>query len=317
MIYILTMPEVNLNGVDLNLLPPLEALLRLRHVTQAAGDVGLSQPAMSRALARLRALLEDPLLVKGRSAFVLTPRALALAPVVAAALSQTKTIFQPADFDPATAARSIRMATTDTYTVLLSPQIVARLSREAPSITLEMAPITRQLQQQLEDGAVDFALALAKTPLPARARSMPLASDRLVVVMSRTHPMARRPWTMADYGRFKHATVTIFGDGRSEMDSLLAEAGISRTIGFTSPHFTAALSAVAASQMVTTISEAFARSLAKHFDLVIRPAPFAASELPVILVWSHVRDHDPLHLWFRRIVKDTCVAVFESPFARP
>jgi DNA-binding transcriptional LysR family regulator len=175
-----------------------------------------------------------------------------------------------------------------------------------------MAPISGRLPQQLENGAVDFALALATTPLPARARSMPLARDRLAVVLSRSHPMARRPWTMADYGRFKHATVTIFGDRLSEMDRLLAEAGISRTIGFTSPHFAAALSAVAASDMVTTISEAFARSLATHFGLVFKPAPFAASELPLVLVWSHVHDHDPLHAWFRHMVQETCAAIFAA-----
>jgi len=300
------MRKVNLNSIDLNLLPPLDALLRLRHVTHAAAEVGLSQPAMSRALGRLRAVLDDPLLVKGGAGFVLTPRAQALAPVVAATLAQTKTVFQTTEFDPAKAVRSIRMAATDTYTVLLGPRIVARLRQEAPSVTLQMLPISRHLPQQLEDGSADFVLALASTPLPAGARSMPLASDRLAVVLSRSHPMARRAWTMTDYGRYKHATVSILGDGHSEMDSLLADAGIAREIGFSSPHFTATLAAVAASDMVTTISEAFARSLSTHFDLVIKPAPFRAVELPIVLVWSHVRDHDPIHVWFRRIIKEAC-----------
>jgi len=312
MFYILIMHQVNLNSIDLNLLPPLDALLRLRHVTHAAAEVGLSQPAMSRALGRLRAALDDPLLVKGQSGFVLTPRALALAPLVAAALAQTKAVFQPIEFDPTKAVRSIRMAATDTYAVLLGPPIIARLSQEAPSITLQMIPVSRLLPQQLEDGSADFAVALATTPLRAGARSMPLAGDRLAVVLSRRHPMAQRDWTMTDYGRYKHATVSIFGDGQSEMDSLLADAGITRTIGFRSPHFTAALAVVAASNMVTTISEAFARSLSAHFDLVIKPAPFAAAELPIVLVWSQVRDHDPLHIWFRRIVSETCAVVFGS-----
>src|SRR5262249_26170241 len=88
------------------------------------------------------------------------------------------------------------------------------------------------------------------------------------------------------------------------MDMILAEAGITRRIGFTSPHFTAALATVAATDMVTTISESFARHMAPLFDLVIKPVPFAASTLAVVLGRSPVREHDPLHIWFRGIVKD-------------
>jgi DNA-binding transcriptional LysR family regulator len=304
MVYIRVMHGVNLNGIDLNLLPPLEALLRLRHVTRAASEVGLSQPAMSRALARLRAVLGDPLLVRGQSGFVLSPRAQMLLPAVVAALAQLKGVFQEPSFDPTAEKRIIRIAATDTQTILLVPAIVARLAREAPSVTLQMVPYASDLFARMEDGSVDFAFALASTPLPSGARSMPLAADRLVVVMRRGHPAAKRRWTLADYGRYGHATVAIFGDRQSEMDTILADAGITRRIAFTSPHFTAALATVAATDMVTTISESFARRLAPLFRLAIRPAPFPASALPITLVWSQVREHDPLLAWLRRIIKD-------------
>ncbi len=304
MVYMLLMRELNLNGIDLNLLPPLEALLRLRHVTRAAEEVGLSQPAMSRALGRLRALLGDPLLVKGASGLVPTPRALALVPLVSAALSHTRSVFQQADFDPSAAKQIIRIAAADSQAILLAPAISAVLAREAPSVTLQIVPISADLVQRMEAGTVDFGFALATTPLPVGARSMPIETDRLVVVMRRGHPAARRPWRLADYARYDNATVSILGDRQSDMDAILAEAGLTRRIGFTSPHFTAALAMVAATDMVTTISEKFARRLASTFDVVMKPAPFAASALPVVLVWSHLRDHDPLHTWLRQKIKD-------------
>jgi DNA-binding transcriptional LysR family regulator len=104
-----------------------------------------------------------------------------------------------------------------------------------------MVPYTPDLALRLEDGSIDFAFALASTPLPAGAQSMPIAVDRLAVVMRRGHPAAKRRWTMRDYGSFGHATIAILGDQQSEMDAVLAKAGTSRKIVFTSPHFMAAL----------------------------------------------------------------------------
>lgn len=307
------MRELNLNGIDLNLLPPLEALLRLRHVTRAAEDVGLSQPAMSRALGRLRALIGDPLLVKGASGLVPTPRALALVPLVSAALSHTRSVFQQTDFDPSAAKQIVRIAAADSQAILLAPALAAVLAREAPSVTLQIVPISADLVQRMESGSVDFGFALATTPLPVGARSLPLETDRLAVVMRRGHPAARRVWRLEDYARYDNATVSILGDRHSEMDAILAEAGLTRRIGFTSPHFTAALAMVAATDMVTTISEKFARRLASTFDVVMKPAPFAASALPVVLVWSHLRDHDPLHMWLRGRIKDLAAETGGSP----
>ncbi|HEY5309071.1 MAG TPA: LysR family transcriptional regulator, partial [Casimicrobiaceae bacterium] len=130
------MHEVNLSGLDLNLLPALEALLRRKNVTHAASDIGLSQPAMSRALSRLRALLDDPLLVRGHNGLVLTPKAQTLVPRLATAIGELKGLFTDQTFDPATEHRTIRIAASDTQTVLLAPPLMARLARDAPGIDL-------------------------------------------------------------------------------------------------------------------------------------------------------------------------------------
>jgi DNA-binding transcriptional LysR family regulator len=310
MVHIRIMREVNLAGLDLNLLPPLEALLRRRNVTRAAADVGLSQPAMSRALSRLRALVGDQLLVRGRGGLVLTPRAQQLAPQVSRTLGELKGLFQPPSFDPAEAHRTIRIAAADTQTVLLVPGIARRLSREAPGIELRMEPYGPDLIARMEQGTLDLAFALATTPLPAGTMSEPIADDRLALVMRRGHPAAGRAWTIADYGRFDHVSVALLGDGRSEIDTLLAAAGVTRRIALVTPHFTAALATVAATDMITTISETFARRFARTFALALREPPFAEAALRTTLVWSQVRAADPVLVWFRQLVRDVAAKVY-------
>ena len=298
------MREVNIAGLDLNLVPALEALLRRRNVTRAAEDVGLSQPAMSRALARLRDLQGDPLLVRAGAGYVLTPRAQALQPQVALAAAQLRALFQPADFDPATQSRILRLAATDTHTVMILPGVMARLAREAPGVDLRVETYRPDFWQRLTTGPLDFAFALSTTPLPAGVSSEIVAEDRIALVMRRGHPAADRDWTLADYADWPHVGVALSGDGLSDIDTLLAAQGVSRRIALVTPHFTAALAAVAAGDMVTTISAAFARRFAPAMDLVLKPPPFADAGLSITLVCSHVRATDPFLHWFRGLVRE-------------
>ena len=303
------MRELNISGVDLNLLPPLAALLRRRNVTHAASDAGMSQPAMSRALARLRALLDDPLLVRGVAGYVLTPRAAALQPRLEAMLTGLRDMLTSQSFDPATARRTIRLAAADSHTVVLLPAVMARLARVAPGIDVRAEPYSADLQARIESGALDMAFATATTPLPPGSLSMPLADDRLVLVMRRGHPAADQDWRIADYARWQHVAVALLGDGQSEIDAQLAAAGVRRRIALVTPHFTAALAAVAATDMVTTIGESFARRFAVPLGLVLKPPPFAATDLRITLVWSSLRSSDALLAWFRDLLADVAAAI--------
>jgi DNA-binding transcriptional LysR family regulator len=298
------MHEVNLSGLDLNLLPPLDALLRRRNVTRAARDVGLSQPAMSRALARLRAVLGDPLLVRAGGELTLTPLAASLAPRLGAALDDVKSLFDPPTFDPFAAKRVIRIAAADTHTILLAPAIMARLAREAPGIDLRMEPYGANVPGQIETGALDLAFAVASVPLPPGAMSEKIARDRLALVMRRGHPRARRAWTIHDYADVDHVAIALIGDGQSELDATLAAAGVRRRIALVTPHFTAALATVAATDMVTTISRAFAQRFAPTFDLVLREPPLGDTQIEMTLVWSHLRAGDQVLAWLRGLIRD-------------
>lgn len=298
------MREVNLSGVDLNLLPPLAALLRTRNVTHAAAAAGMSQPAMSRALARLRALLDDPLLVRGRAGYVLTPRAAALAPLLAATLGGMQQLLRPQPFDPAVENRTIRLACADTHAILLIPAVMARLAAAAPGIDLRIEPYGPDIAARIERGDLDLAFATATTPLPPGALSAPLLADTLALVMRRGHPAAARDWTIADYGDWGHAGVALLGDGQSELDALLAAAGVRRRIAVVTPNFTSALAMVASTDLVTTISAAFAARFADSFDLVLKPPPLDDVAISITMVWSHVRDGDPVLRWFRGVLAE-------------
>jgi DNA-binding transcriptional LysR family regulator len=299
------MREVNLAGLDLNLLPALEALLRRRNVSQAASDVGLSQPAMSRALARLREVLGDTLLVRvPGGGYALSPRAEALSARLIATLDQVKGVFQAPTFDPSQVERTVRIAAADTHTILLAPALMARLAREAPGIDIRMEGYGPNLIARMETGALDLAFAVSTTPLPPGARSETYAHDRLALVLRRGHRLARRKWTMEDYGKVAHVGVSIFGDSQSDLDAQLAQVGVHRRIALTTPHFIAALATVSATDMATTISRVFAERFADQFDLILKEPPLPNIALDLTVVWSHVRASDPVLAWVRAVIRD-------------
>lgn len=300
---VMIMADLNLARLDLNLLPQLAALLRRCNVTHAANDVGLSQPAMSRALARMRDELGDPLLVRGAKGLVRTPRAERLLPRLDAALSDVKALFDEPQFDPAKESRTIAVAGADAHAILLGPSVAHRLASEAPNVRLRFESYTPDLVERMERGTLDLAFALTTTPLPPGAMTEPIAHDRLALVMRRTHPAGDRDWSVADYGTYAHAVVAFMGDGRSDLDTMLAAHGVTRRIGFIAPTFSAVLATVAATDLVTTISRAFAARFVDTFDLSLREPPFEATHLATTLVWHAMRDRDPLLTWMRGLIR--------------
>jgi DNA-binding transcriptional LysR family regulator len=312
MLYIRTMREMHLKAIDLNLLTALGALLSQRSVSEAAREVGLSQPAMSRALDRLRHLLGDELMLRAGSRMVLTARAEALAPRIQAILADIADVVVEPAFDPGQERRSFRIAAVDSQTILLFPGVMARLLAEAPHVDLRAVPMGPDIAQKMQAGEVDMTFSLATFPLPAGAHSEMLMDDRLALVMRRGHPAANKPLDLAGYAALPHVTVSIFGDGRTEADTALAAAGLERRIALTTPHFTAALMAVAQTDMVTLLSRAFARQFAAALDLVLREPPIAAADLPLTMIWPAARKNDRLLAWLRGIFKDVAAGLTDT-----
>ena len=312
MVYMLGMHQVNLNGLDLNLLPPLEALLRRKNVTLAAADAGMSQPAMSRALGRLRSIFDDPLLVRGAKGLALTPKALDLAVALRPALERVKEVFHAPNFDPKTAQRTIRFASSDVHNTLIFPTLLRNLAREAPGLDLSCEPYGPDLLARMASGNLDFAFALDTSPLPTGAQSVYLAQDELALVMRRDHPLARHDWALSDYGKVPHILINILNDGVNDLDALLALHGVQRRTLWSTPHFLAALAAVSATDAVTTLSRAFAARFADQFDLISHRPPFESRSLGIVLVMSHMRAHDPLMAWVAEQVKRAATEVYAA-----
>lgn len=297
------MREVHLAGLDLNLLPALEALLKRRNVSEAAKDVGLSQPAMSRAFARLRDVLGDQLLVRvPGGGYTLTPRGEGLSAQLIATLDHVKAVFREPSFDPARVQRTIRIAGIDTHTILLAPALMARLAQEAPGIDIRFENYGPDLVERVETGRLDMAFATSTTPLPPGARSESYAQDRLVLVLRRGHPMANRKWDIEDYGKVSHVGISILGDAGSELDAQLAKVGVHRRMALVTPHFIAALAAVSQTDMATTMSRVFASRFSEQFGLILKEPPLPNIELELTLVWSHVRAADPVLAWVRKVI---------------
>jgi DNA-binding transcriptional LysR family regulator len=303
------MRDLNLRSVDLNLLPALDALLRLRHVTRAAEEVGLSQPAMSHMLGRLRDVLGDKLLARGPSGLALTSRAEELAPRVAALLNTARDIYRPAPFDVAKVQRVLHVVGCDLHSVLFGPDLMARIRQEAPGIELSMENFTRNTFRRLEDGSIDLVFADAQTPLPPGAVSTVIGEDRYALVMREKHPAASRKWTVADYAKWDSVVVSIFGDGQSDVDARLAKVGVVRRIGMSTPHFMAVLAAVSGTDMVANTSHLFALRYAKAYRLLVRETPFPEIRFTSTVIGSALRMNDPVIRWFCALVREISEAV--------
>jgi DNA-binding transcriptional LysR family regulator len=298
------MQDLNLAAIDLGLLPALDALLRRRHVTRAADDVGLSQPAMSHILARLRRALGDELLVRGPSGLALTARAEEIAPHVVAILNTARAIYRPPVFEPAKVRRTLRLVGCDWHSILFAPDLVKRIREQAPGIELSIENYTRDVFKRLAEGAVDLVFFNTQTPLPPGTVSTVVGEDRYALVMREGHPAARKKWTLADYAKWDSVVVSLTGDGMSDIDARLAKAGIARRVGLATPHFMGCLAAVSASDMIATTSLLFAARHAKAYRLVVRKPPFPEGRFINTLIGSPSRMNDPAIRWFSTLFKD-------------
>jgi DNA-binding transcriptional LysR family regulator len=300
---------VNIAALNLNLLPVLDVLLAERSVSRAGARLGLSQPAVSNALAQLRGILGDPLLVRGPGGMVPTERALALAAPLRAALAQLEHGLGPSTpFDPATADRRFTLATNDFVAFALLPKLLARLSREAPGVRLQVrAWQEHYVPADLERGEADLMLGIFRK-LPPRHHQTPLFEDRFVCVARRGHPQVRGKLTLATYVKLPHVLVSHQPDGRGVVDDALARRGLTRTVVLRVSHFLLVPAIIAGTDYVAALSEHVARPFAKAWPLQLLPPPLPLPVGDVSVVW-HERTHaSPAHAWLRGVISETAKA---------
>jgi len=291
---------MNLSGVDLNLLVAFDALLSERNVTRAGAAVGLSQPAMSNALSRLRALFDDPLFVRNAGRMEPTARAATLAEPVRGALLQLQAALEGAGpFDPATARRRFVLASADYTELLLLPPLVARIRAAAPHVDVAFRDANRlSARAVLEAGEADLVLVPFTEGL-TDLRSAAVLRDGFVTIARRGHPAFAKRLTLKRFLELPHILVSVEGEGTSLLDNVLAARGLKRRIAVTVPHFTAAPFVVAASDAVATVPRRIARRLENAARLAIYDPPLAIEGVTLHAIWHRRHDADPAHRWLR------------------
>ena len=293
---------------DLNLLIALDALLQEENVSRAAKRVGLSTPAMSHALARLRAQLGDPILVRAGQRMVPTPRATDLKERVNAAARDARELLSPAPAsDPRALDRSFRVKTSDHALTVIGPTL-DRLLRAAPRVSLHVTPTERSEAVALREGSIDLAIGvydyLPYSELPNDLRIQQLFEDRFVCVARADHPRIGRTLSLAQYAELEHVQVAPRGAGGGYVDELLARHSLQRRLARVVPYFLAALALVAETDYLLTISIRLARRLAPRLGLRMIAPPRALGLEPyqVAQLWHPRNDRDAAHRWLREAV---------------
>ena len=310
--YIFDMREVDLRKADLNLLVVLNALLDERSVSRAATRLGMSQPAASRALARLRAQFSDRLLVDGPGGYLLTARAEGMWPLLRQTLAGVGEVLDGRGFDPAQATGPVRLLMLDLEAAVVAPRLIASLAEQAPGVDLEVVPPGPRLTEALEADSADALIGVIGDA-PAGIRKRKLYQDDFVTLMRVEHPAAGTKLTLDRFLELDHLVVSITGTCRAWVDEMLARRGKQRRVKVRVPSFLAAVEIAARSDLIMTLPSSLARTAADMRRFVMVPPPIALGGVPMSLVW-HARHQDsPRHVWLRRTIVAAVADTGSSP----
>ena len=298
---------------DLNLLPVFVALMEERSVTRAADRLGMTQPALSNALGRLRDMLRDPLFIRERYGIRPTPRAEEIAPAIEAALARLDdVVVHQQDFDPGHAERQFLIAPNSYAELILMPALVARLRAQAPGIRLRMTPFGNDLAETgVISGTTAMVLGRIVDP-PDNLVVQHLMDDGLACVVRRDHPDVGDAISRERYESLKHVNVLPPGRIRAGVFQALGKQNLKRDVAVSVTHFLAVPEMIAVTDYCATLPILICRGLERDPRLRVLPAPVDLGTFPVELGW-HVRYRDdPAHRWLRAAIIDTARSVSGS-----
>ncbi len=297
---------MNLAALDLNLLLVLRALLAERSVTRAAKRVGLSQPATSHAVARLREILGDPLFVRSGRDLALTPRAEALrVPLEDALGAVERALDAPRPFDPKTTKQSFTIATSDYALFVLLPSLLERLAHRAPGVDLRVRDLgTRTTTEWLSVDAVDFVIGVIESAHRPGIEVESLFGDSFACLVRKDHPLVQRKLTLPIYASLPHAFVAPRGTLGGVVDDALEKRGHKRRVALLLPNFLVAPQVVARSDLVVTLGARIAKTFAHQLPLRVMPPPLSLPDFRVSLAWHERMAADPAHAWLRAQIRE-------------
>ena len=284
---------------DLNLLVSLDALLQEGSVTGAARRVGLSTPAMSHALARVRERLGDPILVRSGRGMLLTPRALELKDPVHDVVAEAKRALAPArPFVAAELSRTFVIHATDYVLTMLGGALDRIVRTEAPNVCLRFVPNTTDDAAAVRDRDSDLAVGIYGE-LPEEMRMQQLLTDRFVFVVRREHPKIGKRLTLEQLVALPHVQIAPRGKPGGYLDDVLRQRGLTRNVVRAVPYFLTALQLVAETDYVLALSERLARRYEGALGLRTLEPPIALRPYALSLLWHPRLDADPGHRFVR------------------
>jgi DNA-binding transcriptional LysR family regulator len=290
---------------DLNLLFTLDVLLAEGSVARAAQRLRLSPSAMSRALARLRNTIGDPLLVRAGRGLVPTPRALELRDRVSQLVQEGESVLRAADvLDIGRVVRTFTLRTSDGFVENFGPDLVARVSSEAPGVRLHFIQKANKDSAPLREGAVDLETGVVENTTAPEFRVQALFRDRMVGVMRLGHPLGRGKMTLSRYTTGKHISVSRTGTDQRLIDESLMRLGVGRQVVTIVGGFSLAVALARNSDLIATVPERHTGNLRAGMQTF--SLPFATAPFTISLLWHPRLDTDPVHRWLRQCVRATC-----------
>ncbi len=317
----------NLNQIDLNLLVYLEVLLRERNVTQAANQLGLSQPAMSNGLRRLRALFDDPLLVRTSEGMTPTERALELEPLVKDILLGVDRAMQPATgFEPRAAQMVVRIMASDYAESTLFPAVLTELRDNAPDITLDIMNPSDVSFLDVERGKVDLVINRFDQ-MPQSFHQITLWQDSFSCLLSPNHPILD-DFSLESYLSADHIWVSKTGMGVGVgvdpsdvqrlgwVDSALAQLGEKRRIRVFTRHYQAAMTLAEQNDLIVTLPTRATWLKQNDPRVAIRQVPFDVPPLELKMAWSPLLHNNAPHRWVRQFITRIARSLSTQPNAK-
>lgn len=295
----------DIKNLDLNLLKALDALLDERHVTRAAARLGLTQPAMSGILMRLRASFDDPLFARTQRGIVPTQRALELARPVKQVLGEIEALLQPPVFEAASATLTFSIAATDYALRAIAVPYLLALKRRAPQMRVALVPVDdAQVQTQLERGEIDLAL-LTPDSAPPDLYARRLFDERYVCALRKGHPAARaKRITLNQFCALDHALVSYTGGGfRGVTDDALDKLGRQRRVSLSVKSFLVLPEVLRASDLLAVVPR---RLVAGMEGLALFEPPIEIPGFTKVAAWHERTHRDPAHRWLRELLFETC-----------
>ncbi|HEX4712918.1 LysR family transcriptional regulator [Phenylobacterium sp.] len=299
---------MNWRSIDLNLLVVFDAVMRERSVTRAGRLIGMSQPAMSHALNRLRHMLGDELFVRTPDGMAPTPRAERLAQPLRNALSEVQFALEPPAFDPQVSERSFAVALNNFAAVVLGPPLVTAACGAGPGMCLDMRPSgTLDVAALLDRGDIDLAIGALESP-GERFVSELLLEDPFVLVTRCGHPAGRRKLSAEVLAELPYLEISSSGEDAAFLDRWLDERGLTRRIIVRAPYLSAC-KIVANCDLVAVFSRRLARAFVRDHPLEFHEPDFDSPKVRTSMLWHRRLDHHPAHRWLRDRVTSTCRAL--------